>query len=108
MGLHDFPFDHQIVPITFESFHWKATDLTLMRLPRHAYQRAARSGPQKWISMSPGTSAYASAAACGWAAYVYAEVKLLDWEVKQISVVERIKTYAFEDRSYSQVRSLCL
>lgn len=31
------------------------------------------------------------------------DVKLLDWHVKEITVTERVKHYAFEDRSYSQV-----
>lgn len=56
MDMHAFPFDHQvrrilpchfssnsgvctqIFKINFESFHWKAEDLTLIRLDSHAVQ----------------------------------------------------------------------
>jgi len=83
MELHDFPFDRQIIPITFESFHWKADDMILLRLEQHGHQTPPLPG-KDWKTMSP-------------------EVKLLEWSVEAINVLEKLNYYSFEDRTYSQV-----
>jgi hypothetical protein len=44
MDLHHFPFDIQELHIQFESFHWKESDLQLLRLPTVAYQNTPPPG----------------------------------------------------------------
>jgi len=83
MHLHEFPFDRQIIPITFESFHWKADDMILLRLDRDAHQMPPLPG-QHLKTMSH-------------------EVRLLEWSVEAINVLEKLNYYSFEDRTYSQV-----
>ncbi len=83
MDLHQFPFDRQMLPITFESFHWKASDMQLLRLPSHAHQDPPGPGGA-WITMGN-------------------DVNLVEWDIEGIDVDEKIKHYAFEDRQYSQI-----
>jgi len=83
MDLHRFPFDHQNIPITFESFHWKESDMNLLRLPSVAKQRPPEPGGS-WLSVSN-------------------DVDLPEWTIEAIDVDEKVKHYAFEDRKYSQV-----
>lgn len=75
-----FPFDRQIISLTFESFHWKAEDLHLARLQDQAFQLPPRPGSnERWLTMSD-------------------QVKLNEWTVTGIEVIEQVKHYPFEDR----------
>eukprot|EP00158_Paraphelidium_tribonemae_P009378 Partr_v1_DN28849_c2_g1_i1_m34179 putative Inherit from KOG: Glycine receptor len=84
MYLKEFPFDSQVMPIHFESFHWKAEDCELLRLPSNALQLQPKNG-ERWMTMSK-------------------EVRLAEWDVKSIEVSENLVHYDFEDRDYSQVQ----
>ena len=80
MHLGEFPFDTQVIPITFESFHWKADDLHLVRLAEQSFQLPPRRGSnEQWLTMSD-------------------QVKLTEWTITGISVRETLKHYPFEDR----------
>jgi len=84
LDLHKFPFDLQSLLITFESFHWKASDMQLLVLPHYMIQSPPKKG-EEWITMSN-------------------DVVLEEWEIKGIQVSENSKHYDFEDRDYSQVK----
>ncbi|KJE93806.1 hypothetical protein CAOG_04549 [Capsaspora owczarzaki ATCC 30864] len=83
MELQHFPFDSQKIPIVFESFHWKAEDMLMFRLEKHAVQ--FNPGPNKeWPTMSMA-------------------VTLPEWYKMGITLDDRINYYSFEDRNYSQI-----
>jgi len=84
LDLHHFPFDIQTIPITFESFHWKSSDMKLLVLPEHEHQLPPGPG-ENWQTMS-------------------SDVNLEEWKITGINVREQIKHYSFEDRDYSQVK----
>lgn len=80
INLREFPFDNQVIPITFESFHWKAEDLHLVRLAEQSFQLPPRKGSsEQWLTMSD-------------------QVHLPEWSITGISVRETLKHYPFEDR----------
>jgi hypothetical protein len=85
MQLKQFPFDSQVFSINFESFHWKAEDCELLRLPAHALQYPPKSPLDRWITMSE-------------------DVRLQEWNIQSIEVKEVMKRYEFEDRTYSQAQ----
>jgi len=84
LDLHKFPFDSQIIQITFESFHWKSNDMQLLVLAHHMNQKPPRPGGS-WPTMSN-------------------DVVLEEWTIEGIKVSENTKHYSFEDRDYSQVK----
>jgi len=84
MDLHQFPFDKQLLKINFESFHWKEQDMKMVVLDHFKSQTTPAPG-ESWHAMSN-------------------EVKLHDWAVDEIQVIEKPVRYDFEDRTYSRVQ----
>jgi len=85
MDLRLYPYDRQIFPITFESFHWKASDMTLLRLKTHALQYSPDvSRDERWLTMSDMSD-------------------FTSYKIEKVEVLETEKTYRFEDRTYSQI-----
>ncbi len=76
-----FPFDVQVLPIIFESFHFKACDMQMYMLPKQMRQRPSADGT--WAAMS-------------------ADVKLMEWTPAGIDAFVAENHYDFEDRSYSR------
>jgi len=62
----------------------QADDLQLKRLQRHAHQVSSKEPNFVWSTMGK-------------------DVKLSEWTIHAVSLLERDNYYAFEDRTYSQI-----
>ncbi len=85
MDLHDFPFDHQVLPVEVESLQYTARQVAF-HYPGHGRQE------QGWSTMLKQEELLGSG------------VRLPEWKIEAVQVRELEKYYNFMDARYSRYR----